>query len=236
MTSAVAAANLGRVFGTGSVAVRALSSVDLEIATGEFVVFLGPSGSGKTTLLNLVGAIDTPTEGGLVVDGIDITRLDDNERTDFRRGHVGFVFQFFNLIPTLTALENVELIAELTDGDGAVRARRALEIVGLQTRFNSFPAALSGGEQQRVAIARAVAKAPSILLADEPTGALDLETGRVVLDYIHRLNRDRNLTVLLVTHNVVVADMADRVVRLRDGRVVDDHRVSQPVAATALQW
>ncbi len=233
---AVRAEGLGRTYGTGAVAVDALVEVDLEIESGQFVVLLGPSGSGKTTLLNLVGAIDVPTAGHLEVDGIRLDGLDSEGRTRFRREHVGFVFQFFNLIPTLTALENVQLITELTGRDGSDQARAALEAVGMADRADHFPAALSGGEQQRVAIARAVAKRPRLLLADEPTGALDLETGRRVLDVISRLNRERAMTVLLVTHNAVIAEMADRVIRLRDGRIVADTLNPNPVAADRLEW
>ncbi len=233
---AVRAEGLARTYGTGAVAVDALVGVDLEIESGQFVVLLGPSGSGKTTLLNLVGAIDVPTAGHLEVDGIRLDGLDGEGRTRFRREHVGFVFQFFNLIPTLTALENVQLITELTGRDGSDQARAALEAVGMADRADHFPAALSGGEQQRVAIARAVAKRPRLLLADEPTGALDLETGRRVLDVISRLNRERAMTVLLVTHNAVIAEMADRVIRLRDGRIVADTLNPNPVAADRLEW
>ncbi len=234
--AALRAEHLGRTYGTGEVAVDALRDIDLVIDPGQFVVLLGPSGSGKTTLLNLVGAIDVPTTGTIEVDGVRLDGLDGEERTRFRRDHVGFVFQFFNLIPTLTALENVQLITELTGHDGTARARAALEAVGMADRADHFPAALSGGEQQRVAIARAVAKRPRLLLADEPTGALDLETGRRVLDVIARLNRERGMTVLLVTHNAVIAQMADRVIRLRDGRVRSDEHNSNPVPPDRLEW
>lgn len=234
--AAVRTEHLGRTYGTGEVAVDALTDIDLVIDPGQFVVLLGPSGSGKTTLLNLVGAIDAPTEGHIEVDGIRLDGLDGEERTRFRREHVGFVFQFFNLIPTLTAMENVQLIAEITGRDGPDLAREALEAVGMAERADHFPAALSGGEQQRVAIARAVAKRPRLLLADEPTGALDLETGRRVLEVIHRLNRERGMTVIVVTHNAVIAKMADRVLRLRDGRIVSDSLNPNPVAADRLEW
>ncbi len=232
----VTAVRLGKTYGTGDVAVSALAGIDLEIESGTFVVLLGPSGSGKTTLLNLVGAIDVPTEGSITVDGVRLDGLDGEERTRFRREHVGFVFQFFNLIPTLTALENVQLIAEMTGRDGEGPAREALEAVGIGDRADRFPAALSGGEQQRVAIARAVAKRPRVLLADEPTGSLDLATGRVVLGVLRRLNRERAMTVLLVTHNTAIAEMADRVIRLRDGRIVSDVSNPAPVGADRLEW
>jgi putative ABC transport system ATP-binding protein len=232
---AVATRNLQRVFGEGDVAVRALDGVDLEIPTGEFVVILGPSGSGKTTLLNIIGGIDAPTGGDVTVAGIALGGLDAAGRTEFRRDHVGFVFQFFNLIPTLTAYENVRLISEIAGGDGE-ESRLALESVGLGNRLDNFPAALSGGEQQRVAVARAIAKTPPLLLGDEPTGALDLETGRQVLALLHRLNRERGITMLLVTHSSVIAQMADRVLHLRDGKIVGDERNDDPKPTGELVW
>jgi putative ABC transport system ATP-binding protein len=232
---AVATRDLQRVFGEGSIAVRALDGVDLEVPSGEFVVILGPSGSGKTTLLNIIGGIDAPTGGTVEVAGIDLAGLDAAGRTEFRRDHVGFVFQFFNLIPTLTAYENVRLIAEIAGGDGE-ESREALESVGLGNRLDNFPAALSGGEQQRVAVARAIAKTPPLLLGDEPTGALDLETGRQVLALLHRLNRERGITMLLVTHSSVIAQMADRVLHLRDGKIVGDDRNDDPKPTDELVW
>jgi len=233
--TAVVARGLEKVYGQGDLAVRALAGVDLEVPRGEFVVLLGPSGSGKTTLLNVVGGIDAATAGSLVVNGIDLARLDDSGRTAFRRDQVGFVFQFFNLIPTLTALENVRLVAEIAGRDGG-DSRAALEAVGLGGRIDNFPAGLSGGEQQRVAVARAVAKAPPLLLGDEPTGALDLETGRAVLHLLRSLNRERGITMFLVTHSAVIAEMADRVLRLRDGRIVGDERNDRPKDASELRW
>lgn len=232
---AVECRGLTRVFGEGDLAVRAVDDVDLEIRRGEFVVLLGPSGSGKTTLLNLIGGIDEPTGGSIVVAGQDITRLDAGGRTVFRRDHVGFVFQFFNLIPTLTAVENVRLITDIARVDGSA-ATTSLESVGLGDRLDNFPAGLSGGEQQRVAVARAVAKTPPLILGDEPTGSLDLETGRQVLDLLHRLNRERSMTMLLVTHSAVIAEMADRVLKLRDGKIVGDDRVEAPKSAFELVW
>ncbi|MBU1492989.1 MAG: ABC transporter ATP-binding protein [Actinobacteria bacterium] len=228
--------NVWRTFGEGVTAVHALRDVDLEVPQGQFTVILGPSGSGKTTLLNLVGAIDQGTGGTLEVDGVDLGGLDDKGRIGYRRTEVGLVFQFFNLIPTLTALENVELVAELTGDDGAARARQALEGVGLVDRVDHFPSQLSGGEQQRVAIARALAKQPPILLCDEPTGELDFETGRMILALLRRLNRENGQTVLLVTHNAAIGEMADRVVRLRSGAVVEDRTIADPVEAEALTW
>jgi putative ABC transport system ATP-binding protein len=232
---AVATTDLQRVFGEGDVAVRALDGVDLEVPTGQFVVILGPSGSGKTTLLNIIGGIDAPTGGSVSVAGEDLAELDPAGRTRFRRDHVGFVFQFFNLIPTLTAFENVQLISEIAGHDGDA-SRRALESVGLGHRLDNFPAALSGGEQQRVAVARAIAKAPPLLLGDEPTGALDLETGRQVLDLLRTLNSERGITMLLVTHSSVIAEMADRVLHLRDGKIVNDVANERPKTAAELVW
>jgi putative ABC transport system ATP-binding protein len=225
-----------KTFGEGATAVHALRDVDLEVPQGQFTVILGPSGSGKTTLLNLVGAIDQGTGGTLAVDGVDLGGLDDKGRIGYRRTEVGLVFQFFNLIPTLTALENVELVAELTGDDGAARSQQALEGVGVADRVDHFPSQLSGGEQQRVAIARALAKQPPILLCDEPTGELDFETGRMILALLRRLNRENGQTVLLVTHNAAIGEMADRVVRLRSGAVVEDRTIADPVEAEALTW
>jgi putative ABC transport system ATP-binding protein len=220
----------------GALAVHALRDVELEIARGELVVVLGPSGSGKTTLLNVVGAIEPASSGTVRVAGRDLTGLDEEARTAFRRQTVGFVFQFFNLIPTLTARENVELIAELAARDRGVDATEALRQVGLGDRLDHFPAQLSGGEQQRVAVARALVAEPALLLCDEPTGALDLETGRVVLALLQRVGREQGRTVVLVTHNAAVARIGDRVVRMRDGRIVEDGRNRSAVDARELDW
>jgi putative ABC transport system ATP-binding protein len=221
-----------KTYGQGPAAVHALAEIDLAIPQGELAVILGPSGSGKTTLLNLIGALDRPSDGSICVDGTDLGTLDEPGRIDYRRTQVGFVFQFFNLIPTLTARENVELVAELVGTDAAP----ALEQVGLGERMDHFPAQLSGGEQQRVAIARALAKQPPILLCDEPTGELDFETGRRILGLLRRLNREDGKTVLLVTHNAAIGGMADRVIRLRSGRVSEDHRIERPLDAEELSW
>jgi putative ABC transport system ATP-binding protein len=223
-----------KTYGEGDVAVRALRTVDLEIWPEEFVVLLGPSGSGKTTLLNLIGGIEPASGGEILVGGENVSGLDEEGRTGFRRETVGFIFQFFNLIPTLTALENVELVAEL--GNGADRAAEMLERVGLGDRLDHFPAQLSGGEQQRVAVARALAGGPRVLLGDEPTGALDLETGRTVLALLHQLSHELHQTVLLVTHNASIGRMADRVLRMRDGEIVSDSRNEAPAPAEALEW
>ena len=228
--------NLSRTYGAGPTAVHALKGASLEIPPGQFVVILGPSGSGKTTLLNLIGSIDEPSSGTVRVGGTDLGSLDDSGRIDYRRNNVGFIFQFFNLIPTLTAGENVELIAELTGADGSERAGLVLNLVGLEDRIDHFPSQLSGGEQQRVAIARALAKEPPVLLCDEPTGELDFETGRRILGLLHRLNRETGRTVLLVTHNAAVGEMADRVLRLHSGEIVSDTMNDAPVDAGELYW
>jgi putative ABC transport system ATP-binding protein len=226
---------VSKTYGKGDVAVHALRDVSLAIPAGQFVVVLGPSGSGKTTLMNIVGGIEPATSGRVIVDGQELAGLDDGALTAYRRSRVGFVFQFFNLIPTLTARENVSLVAELV-GNGAAEASGALEAVGLDSRADRFPSSLSGGEQQRVAIARAIVKLPPILLCDEPTGSLDLETGRQILSVLHRLAREGRRTVILVTHNSAIAAMADRVVRLGSGAIVDDVPQPWPIAPEAVTW
>ncbi|TDB85849.1 ABC transporter ATP-binding protein [Actinomadura sp. KC216] len=225
----------GKTYGTGHAAVHALRGVDLEVERGEFVVLLGPSGSGKTTLLNLIGGIEPATGGEVIVAGRDLSGLGEDARTAYRRDVVGFVFQFFNLVPTLTALENVRLVAELTGRGDRERSAAALEAVGLAGRGAHFPAQLSGGEQQRVAIARALAKDPELLLCDEPTGALDLETGRGVLRVLQDLNA-RGRTVLVVTHNAAIAAIAHRVVRMRSGRVTEVTTTAAPATAAEVTW
>jgi putative ABC transport system ATP-binding protein len=223
-----------KVYGEGPIAVTALARVNLELPSGELTVLLGPSGSGKTTLLNLVGGLDRPTRGRVVVDGSDLVGRNDAELTEYRRGTVGFVFQFFNLIPTLTARENVELAGELV---GRVdRADWALSQVGLSDRAGHFPSELSGGEQQRVAIARALVKEPRLILADEPTGSLDAETSLLVLRNLRDISRTQGQLVLLVTHNSVIARMADRVIRLRSGEVSEVQRNESPDEPESLSW
>jgi len=222
-----------KTYGSGELAVHALRPTALTIPAGQLVVLLGPSGSGKTTFLDLIGGIERPTAGRLVVDGRDLVTLDREELTCYRRDDVGFVFQFFNLVPTLTALENVELMAELV-GRGP-ESRQALEAVGLGDRLDHFPGALSGGQQQRVAIARALVKQPRLLLCDEPTGSLDLETGRQVLGLLRSAARAER-SVIVVTHNSAIAEVADRVIRLRSGEVVDDRRNETSLPAAEVQW
>jgi putative ABC transport system ATP-binding protein len=223
-----------RRFGQGPVAVDALKGIDLCVPAGQLVVLLGPSGSGKTTLLNVIGGIDPATSGRVTVAGRDLSELDEDGLADFRRTSVGFVFQFFNLIPTLTAQENVALIAELVGQ--ADRSAALLEQVGLSDRLDHFPSAMSGGEQQRVAVARALAKDPTVLLCDEPTGALDLDTGRRVLRLLRRASRDDGRTVVIVTHNHAIARMADRVLGLHDGELRSDEVVPSPIAPEELDW
>jgi putative ABC transport system ATP-binding protein len=226
---------LTKTYGQGEILVHAVDGVSFSIDPGEFVVLLGPSGSGKTTTLNLLGAIEEPTAGRLEVGRHDISALDDAGRTAYRREEVGFVFQLYNLVPSLTAMENVQLIAEITGPDAERRSHAALERVGIAERADHFPGQLSGGQQQLVAIARAIVKDPSLLLCDEPTGALDLDRGRVVLGVLADLAADGR-TVVCVTHNSTIATMATRVLRLSDGRIVDDVRQADPVAAGDLVW
>ena len=226
-----------KTYGEGDVAVHALRGIDVDVRRGEFVVILGPSGSGKTTLLNVVGGIEPASSGRVVVDGRDLEDLDERGRTAFRRRRVGFVFQFFNLIPTLTARENVELVLELTGrAVDPAALEEVLGEVGLAARAGHFPAQLSGGEQQRVAIARAIAKDPPLLLCDEPTGAVDLDAGRKILALLRGLSAGPRRTVLLVTHNAAIARIADRVLRMRSGGLVSDERVERPLDPEELQW
>lgn len=235
-TTVISARGLTKTYGEGEAEVHALRGVDLDIKLGEFVVMLGPSGSGKTTLLNQIGALEHPTSGNLTAFGTDLLALDEGGRTEYRRDKVGFVFQFYNLVPTLTALENVALIAEITGGDAKERSEVALEQVGLGDRMDHFPAQLSGGEQQRVAIARGVVKHPPLIVCDEPTGALDIETGKSVLSVLGSLTRDHDRTVIAVTHNAVIAEMADRVVRLRDGEITSDEVQANPKDPMEIAW
>jgi putative ABC transport system ATP-binding protein len=211
--------NVTKRYRIGEVDVHALRGVKLDLYRGEFVVLLGPSGSGKSTLLNILGGLDTPTSGDVYYLDHVLTDASDKELTRFRREHVGFVFQFYNLIPSLTALENVVLVTEIAEKP--MDAREALDLVGLKERLNHFPAQLSGGEQQRVAIARAVVKRPEVLLCDEPTGALDYATGKIVLDVLERVNRELGTTTVVITHNAVIAGMADRVIRIGSGQILD---------------
>jgi putative ABC transport system ATP-binding protein len=225
---------LGKIYHMGEVEVPALRSIDLALYAGELVVLLGASGSGKSTLLNILGGLDTPTSGTVRFAGRDLTRADDRALTAFRRESVGFVFQFYNLIPSLTAVENVALVTEISRDP--MRPEEALAMVGLAERAHHFPAQLSGGEQQRVAIARAIAKRPEVLLCDEPTGALDYETGKLVLNAIDAVNRQLGTTTILITHNAVIASMADRVLRISSGHIIEDRRNPTRATAEELSW
>lgn len=218
----------------GDVDVTALRGIDLDLFAGEFVVILGPSGSGKSTLLNILGGLDAPTSGRVHFRDHELTGADEAALTRFRREHVGFVFQFYNLIPSLTALENVEIVTEIAAKP--MNARDALALVELTARADHFPAQLSGGEQQRVAIARAIAKTPDVLLCDEPTGALDYATGKLVLEVLKSVNETMHTTVAVITHNAAIAAMADRVIRMGSGRIVQITTNTKKVTPGALQW
>ena len=228
------ARQLTKIYRMGDVEVHALRGVDLDLFAGELVVLLGPSGSGKSTLLNILGGLDVPTSGMVRYLDQDLTRSDENQLTQYRREHVGFIFQFYNLIPSLTAAENVALVTDISRDPMPVID--ALSLVNLQDRANHFPSQLSGGEQQRVAIARAIAKRPDVLLCDEPTGALDIHTGIVVLEAIARVNTELATTTVVITHNAAVADMSDRVIALSDGHIVQERRNERRMAAADLRW
>nr|MBO2490338.1 ABC transporter [Gammaproteobacteria bacterium] len=228
------ARGLSKVYRAGEVEVHALRGVDLSLYAGELIVLLGASGSGKSTLLNILGGLDTPSSGKVFFLERDITALDDAELTQYRREHVGFVFQFYNLIPSLTALENVALVTEIASDP--MPPEEALQLVGLGERMHHFPAQLSGGEQQRVAIARAIAKRPSLLLCDEPTGALDSPTGVLVLEAIERIHEELGTTTALITHNSAIASMADRVLTMRDGLIHQESRNLKRRRARELSW
>lgn len=225
---------LSKTYGEGPAAVHALSGVDLDIAEGELLVLLGPSGSGKSTLLNILGGLDRASEGEVAFHDEMLSTMDDAALTRYRRAHVGFIFQFYNLIPSLTARENVELVREIAENP--LTAEEALTLVGLGDRMEHFPAQLSGGEQQRVAVARAIAKRPEVLLCDEPTGALDVKTGVRVLEALVEINARYQATTLIVTHNVDVARLGDRVVRFLDGRIRSIEVNAKRAAPSELVW
>jgi putative ABC transport system ATP-binding protein len=228
------ARGLSKTYGSGAAAVHALRGVDLQVRRGEFIVLLGPSGSGKSTLLNILGGLDVASAGTLSFRGRALSGAGDDALTQYRRRHVGFVFQFYNLIPSLTVRENVALVTDIVDRPMAVD--EAVGLVGLLPRADHFPAQLSGGEQQRVAIARAIVKRPELLLCDEPTGALDYQTGKLVLEVIERINRDIGTTVIVITHNAAIAGMADRVVHFGDGRIQRIDANAHKVAPAELSW
>lgn len=228
------ARGLTKTYHMGEVDVRALRGVDADIYAGEFLVLLGPSGSGKSTFLNILGGLDTATEGQVLYQGWDITHATERELTEYRRHNVGFVFQFYNLIPSLTAIENVSVVTEIVDSP--MQAEEALALVGLAERLNHFPSQLSGGEQQRVAIARAIAKNPAVLLCDEPTGALDSETGVLVLEALHTINQNLGTTTAVITHNMDIGGIADRVIRLSGGLIIDVHKNARKKSPGELHW
>ncbi|HEY4391445.1 MAG TPA: ABC transporter ATP-binding protein [Paenibacillus sp.] len=223
-----------KTYQIGEVEVNALQEVSFEIMEGELVIILGASGAGKSTILNLLGGMDKATSGEIMMNGRNITTMNERELTDYRGKAVGFVFQFYNLIPNLTAEENVEYAAEFTDKPHS--AKEVLTMVGLDDRLSHFPSQLSGGEQQRVAIARAIAKNPKILLCDEPTGALDYETGKSILKLLQRINREQNKTIVLITHNSLIAPVADRVIKMKSGRVEYMIRNEEPQSVEGIEW
>lgn len=233
-TAVFQAESVAKVYHVGEISVPALEQVNLSLYEGEFVVLLGPSGSGKSTLLNILGGLDTPTGGRVLFRDRDISTMSEDELTQFRRAHIGFVFQFYNLIPSLTAQENIALVTDIVDDP--MDTEQAMGLVGLSDRLGHFPAQLSGGEQQRVAIARAIAKKPDVLLCDEPTGALDFKTGRVVLEAINTVNETLGTTTVVITHNASIADMADRVIEMRDGNIVSDRVNKRRRPVSELSW
>jgi len=233
---AVRASELTKTYGQGDTEVHALQDVSFEIPRGEFVVLQGASGSGKTTLLNQIGALEPPTAGDVEANGFNLNGLDENGRTEYRLKSVGFVFQFYNLVPSLTAYENVALIAELTGGDVQERSQEVLASVGLADRMDHFPGQLSGGEQQRVSIARGLVKNPPLMLCDEPTGALDTETGTQVLSLLRDITDAGQRTIVVVTHNGQIAEIANRVIDLRDGQIVDDAIIDAPKDPQDVAW
>lgn len=228
------AEHLGKRYQTGGQEIIALQDVNLQIIAGEFVVLLGPSGSGKSTLLNILGGLDRASSGRALFAEHDLSEADDAALTRYRREHVGFVFQFYNLMPSLTVRENVQLVTDLVSG--GMQAEEALALVGLQERLDHFPAQLSGGEQQRVAIARAIVKRPQVLLCDEPTGALDYATGKQVLEVIETINRELGTTTVVITHNAAIAGMADRVIHLAGGRIAREERPAHKLRPSELSW
>lgn len=223
-----------KIYQMGEVEIRAVDGIDFSVNQGEFVVVVGPSGAGKTTVLNILGGMDTVTKGHVLVDGKDISAYSPRQLTGYRRDDIGFVFQFYNLIPNLTALENVELASQICKHP--LGAKEVLEEVGLGSRLKNFPAQLSGGEQQRVSIARALAKNPKLLLCDEPTGALDYQTGKAILKLLQDMCRERGMTVIVITHNTAIAPMADRVIRIKNGKVASMRQNENPVSVMDIEW
>ena len=234
MTTMIEFQNVSREYQSGDHILKALDNLSLKIEKGEFVVILGPSGAGKSTLLNLLGGLDTATSGKIIVNGENIVDYDDNQLTKYRAKEVGFIFQFYNLIPNLTAKENIELMGDITDKK--IDGERILDSVGLLDHKNQFPAQLSGGEQQRVSIARAVAKEPAMLLCDEPTGALDSNTGVLILSLLQRMCHEKNTTVVIVTHNAKLADAADKLIRIKNGQIEEIKINENPSDINEIEW
>ena len=226
--------NVTKIYQMGEVQIRAVDGIDFSIDKGEFVVVVGPSGAGKTTVLNILGGMDKASGGEVLVDGKDIAGYSQKQLTGYRRNDIGFVFQFYNLVPNLTALENVELALQISRNP--LDAKTVMQEVGLGDRLNNFPAQLSGGEQQRVSIARALAKNPKLLLCDEPTGALDYQKGKAILKLLQDMCRERGMTVIVITHNSALTPMADRVIRIKNGKVSEMHRNEHPVSVETIEW
>lgn len=234
MSTIIEFKNVNKEYRTGDYILKAMDNVNFTIDEGEFVVILGPSGAGKSTLLNLLGGLDSVTSGQIIVDGENVESFDDNQLTEYRAKNVGFIFQFYNLIPNLTSLENVELMKDIVDVD--IDGLEVLDSVGLKDHANQFPAQLSGGEQQRVSIARAVAKKPTMLLCDEPTGALDSKTGVLILNLLQDMSNNQNTTVVIVTHNAILAEAADKVIRIKNGQIESVALNENPKKVTDLEW
>lgn len=226
--------NISKIYGTKDIEIKALDNVSLEMQDNEFVVILGASGAGKSTLLNILGGMDNATSGNYFVDSINVTKKSANELAKFRRNSVGFVFQFYNLMPNLTALENVMLSAKTVKN--SLDSKKTLELVGLKDRINNFPSGLSGGEQQRVSIARAIVKNPKLLLCDEPTGALDSKTGKSIIKLLKEISHNNNQTVIVVTHNSNLAYIADRLIRISDGKIIENNIVTNPKEVDEIEW
>ena len=226
--------NITKIYHMGEVEIRAVDGIDFSIQNGEFVVIVGPSGAGKTTVLNILGGMDTASGGRITVDGQDITKYSERQLTGYRRDDIGFVFQFYNLIPNLTALENVEMALQICRNP--LDARAVLKEVGLEERMDNFPAQLSGGEQQRVSIARALAKNPKLLLCDEPTGALDYNTGKAILKLLQEMCREKGMTVIVITHNSALAPMADRLIKIKNGKVSSMKVNENPISIDEIEW
>ena len=226
--------NVSKIYNTGEKEFKALDNIDLSINKGEFVVILGPSGAGKSTLLNLIGGMDTLTKGSIEIDGEDISKYNENELSEYRAENIGFIFQFYNILPTLTVLENVELIKDVVKNGND--SKEALKAVGLEDHMNKFPNQLSGGEQQRVSIARAIAKNPKLLLCDEPTGALDYKTGKSILKLLQEMARSENMTVIIITHNAAITPMADKVIRFKNGKAESVETNANPISIDNIEW